>query len=397
MVVRNYLQARLEARLGSMFRPLAIMLACVALVFGGLYGFMSFRSVMMKRFLATLANPPQTVSVAPAMIQDWRSTLTAIGSFRAANGADLALEASGVVEKIAFQSGDDVAAGQILLELRKDTDVAKLNSLKAAAELAALNLRRDQAQLKVRATSQAVVDNDQATLKSAAADVAQQEAIVAQKTLRAPFAGRLGIRQVDLGQYLSAGTTIVTLQALDPIYLDFALPQQALNALSVGQEIEAKVDAYGDERFKGKIIAISPKVDAASRNLPLRASVANPAARLRPGMFASAELSVGQPQRFVTLPQTAIVYAPFGNSVFLAQQSDSAAANGGGPAPALIAKQAFVRLGETRGDEVAVLEGVAEGASVVTAGQMKLVNGSPLNISKAASPTFEANPKPVDQ
>jgi len=399
MPVKRFLQDRLGSGFGSgrgsMFRPMAIMLTCVALVFGGLYAFMSFRSAMLKQFLAAMANPPQTVAVATAGVQDWRQTHIAIGAFRAVNGADLALEASGVVEKIHFNSGDDVAAGQILLELRKDTDTAKLQALKASAELATLNLRRDQAQLKIHAASQAAVDADTAALKSANADVAQQEALIAQKTLRAPFAGRLGIRQVDLGQYLGAGTTIVTVQALDPIYLDFSLPQQALKTLTVGQDIKASVDAYPGEAFTGRLVAINPKVDAASRNVQLRASVANADGRLRPGMFATAEIAVGAPERFVTLPQTAIVYAPFGNSVFLAQKSEAGAKTP--PGVDYVARQTFVRLGQTRGDEVAVAEGVPEGALVVTAGQMKLANGAPLKFSTSATPAIDANPKPVDQ
>ncbi|WP_018266939.1 efflux RND transporter periplasmic adaptor subunit [Methylosinus sp. LW4] len=374
-----------------MAKPMTIMLAIVALVFGGLYGFNVFRGVMIKGFLASMANPPQTVSVTTAGYQEWRPKLTAVGTFRAVNGADLSLEASGIVEKIHFQSGQQVEAGQLLLELRKDTDLAKLASQKAAAELAGINLRRDQAQLKIHAASQATVDTDQANLKSAEADVAQQEAVIAQKTLRAPFAGRLGIRAVDLGQYIGAGTNIVTLQALDPIYLDFTLPQQALNGIEVGQSIDAGVDAFPNKKFTGKIVAINSKVDQASRNVQVRASLANADLELKPGMFAQIDIVTGKPERLVTLPQTAIVYAPFGNSVFLVQK----AADGKGAG--LSAHQTFVRLGSTRGDEVAVLEGVAEGATVVTAGQVKLRNGSPLNISDTQQPPVDPNPKPVDQ
>ena len=254
----------LQGRRGPMFKPMMVMLASVGVVFGALYFFVSFRSTMIKQALASMANPAQTVSVTTAAFQEWRPKLTAIGAFRAVNGADLALEASGIVEKILFQSGGDVAAGQPLLELRKDTDNAKLESLKATAELNAINLRRDQSQLKIHAASQATVDTDLANLKSANAEVAQQEAVIAQKTLRAPFAGRLGIRSADLGQYISAGTVIVTLQALDPIYLDFVLPQQALNGVAVGQTITATVDTFPGQSFTGQIAAINSKVDQSS-------------------------------------------------------------------------------------------------------------------------------------
>jgi membrane fusion protein (multidrug efflux system) len=301
------------------------------------------------------------------------------------------------VEKIHFQSGEDIEAGKILVELRKDTDNARLESLKATAELNAINLRRDQAQLKIKAVSQATVDTDVANLRSANAQVVQQEAVIAQKTLVAPFAGRLGIRQIDIGQYIGAGTVIVTLQALDPIFLDFVLPQQALHGVTVGQTISATVDAFPGQSFKGKIDAISSKVDLASRNVQIRASLANADRKLRPGMFASVEIATGKPQRLITLPQTAIVYAPFGNSVFLAQNGEERAGKKEPPGSGLVAHQAFVQLGETRGDEVAVLEGVSEGATVVTAGQVKLRNGSPLAISETPQPPVNADPKPVDQ
>lgn len=389
MVARTLLQDRF----GALAKPMAIMLAIVALVFGGLYGFNAFRNMMIKGFLASMANPPQTVSVTTAGVQEWRPKLTAVGTFRAVNGADLSLEASGIVEKLHFQSGQQVEAGQLLLELRKDTDLARLAALKASAELAGVNLRRDQAQLKIHAASQASVDTDIANLKSAEAEVAQQEAVIAQKTLRAPFSGRLGIRAVDLGQYIGAGSVIVTLQALDPIYLDFTLPQQALNGIAVGQSIDAGVDAFPGKKFTGEIVAINSKVDQASRNVQVRASLANADHKLTPGMFAQIDIATGKPERLITLPQTAIVYAPFGNSVFLVQKSAAADDKGAG----LSAQQAFVRLGATRGDEVAVLEGVTEGATVVTAGQVKLRNGSPLKISDTPQPPVDPDPKPVDQ
>lgn len=384
-------------RFGSSLKPMLVMLASVGLVFGGLYGFNTFRSIMIGKFLASMANPPQTVSVTTAKLEEWRPTLAAIGTFRAVSGADLALEASGVVEKISFKSGEDVAAGQILLELRKDTDNARLESLKATAELNEINLRRDQAQLKLKAVSQATVDSDLANLRSAKAEVAQQEAVIAQKTLRAPFAGRLGIRSVDIGQYLSAGTTVVTLQAIDVLYLDFVLPQQNLNGLDVGQGVTASVDAYPGQSFGGQITAINSKVDQGSRNVQIRATFPNPDRKLRPGMFASVSISVGKPERLVTVPQTAIVHAPYGASVFLAQKNASAKEAGNGESGGLVARQSFVQLGATRGDEIAVVEGLKAGEVVVTAGQMKLRNDVPLKISSTPQPPVDPNPKPVDR
>lgn len=382
----------LRERFGPSLKPMLIMLAVVALLGGALYGFVTFRSAMIKQFLGAGANQPQAVSIVTATTQEWRPTLAAVGTFRAVAGADLSLEASGVVEKIMFQSGEEVAAGQALLELRKDTDRAKLDSLKATAELNEINLRRDQAQLKLKAVAQATVDTDLANLKSAKADIAQQEALIAQKTLRAPFAGRLGIRNVDVGQYLAAGATVVTLQQLDTLFLDFVLPQQTLSELDVGQTILATVDAWPGQKFTGKITAINPKVDQASRNVQVRASFANADRRLRPGMFAQTEVAIGKAEKQITLPQTAIVYAPYGASVYLAQKPKEAAGK-----EALVAQQAFVQLGATRGDEVAVLKGLTEGALVVSAGQMKLRNGVPIRVSKEPTPPIEADPKPVDQ
>lgn len=392
----------LRERLGPSLKPMLIMLAIVGLIGAALYGFVTFRTSMIRQFLAAGANPPQAVSVVSAALQEWRPTLAAVGTFRSVSGADLALEASGVVEKIMFQSGEDVAAGQILLEMRKDTDKARLDSLRAAAELGEINLRRDQAQLKLKAVAQATVDTDLANLKSAKADVAQQEALIAQKTLRAPFAGRLGIRFVDVGQYVAAGATIVTLQALDTLFLDFVLPQQTLSELNVGQEIFATVDAYPGRKFSGKITAINSKVDQASRNVQVRGAFANADRALRPGMFAATEVAIGKAEKHITLPQTAIVYAPYGASVYLAQKPKEPGAKetgvkNGSEKDALVAQQTFVQLGATRGDQVAVLKGLSEGALVVSAGQMKLRNGATITLSKEPSPPVEADPKPVDQ
>jgi membrane fusion protein (multidrug efflux system) len=214
--------------------------------------------------------------------------------------------------------------------------------------------------------------------------------------LLAPFAGRLGIRSVDLGQYISAGTIIVTLQALDPIYCDFMLPQQALDGIKVGQTIQAAVDTFPGQTFTGEIAAINSKVDQASRNVQVRASLTNAEHKLLPGMFASIEISIGKPERFVTLPQTAITYAPYGNSVFLAETGGGQAGDKA-PKASLVARQAFVQLGETRGDQVAVLNGLPAGASVITAGQMKLKNGTPLKVDNSIQPTADANPLPVDR
>jgi membrane fusion protein (multidrug efflux system) len=374
-----------------MLKRMIIMLCVIGAVFAALAWFVNFRAGMISQVMATLANPPQTVSTAAAQVSDWQSTTTAIGTFRAVNGADLSLQQPGIVDSIHFESGKDVAAGDALLDLRKEDDVAKLQSLQATADGYGITLRRDQGQLKISAVSQATVDSDVVNERNALALLAQQRALVDQKTLRAPFAGRLGVRQVDVGQYLTAGTTIVTLQALDHLFADFTLPQQAIDQVKVGQEVEARVDAFPDHSFKGTVQAFNSKVDQTSRNVQVRALFDNADRKLLPGMFARIDVRVGRPTSYLTLPQTAIVYNTYGESVFLAVKSDAPGKQG------LVARQTFIKTGATRGDQVAVVSGLDQGATVVTAGQIKLRNGTLLKVDNSVTQPNEPNPSPVDQ
>ena len=369
-----------------MIKRMIIMLIAVGVVLGGFVAFQNFKAHIIGQVMASLANPPQTVSTVTAGLQDWQPQVEAVGSLRAVNGADLSLEVSGIVDQIDFNSGDDVAAGAVLLRLRSADDEAKLQALQATADLAQVTYDRDVKQWKAQAISQATVDADTFNLKNARAQVEQQKAMLDKKVLRAPFAGHLGIRAVDVGQYLNAGTTVVTLQALDPIYADFFLPQQALDQVKIGQAISAKVDTYPDQHFAGKITAINPQVDTSSRNVQVRATLGNANRRLLPGMYATVDIDIGSPQRHITLPQTAIAYNPYGSTVFLVEQEGSARS----------AQQTFVTTGAKRGDQVAVLSGVKEGDVVVTAGQMKLRNGSPVMIDNKVQPTSDAAPTPAD-
>ena len=373
-----------------MIKRMLILLVLAGVIFVGLKGFVNFRAGKIKEALAGMANPPQTVSTIIAKEADWQPNQSLIGVFQAINGADLALEVPGLVEKMTFESGAEVVKGQLLLELRNDDDVAKLESLKATAAVNAITLHRDEQQLKINAVSQATVDSDVANQRTASANVAQQQAIVDEKTLRAPFSGRLGIRQVDFGQYLSAGTTIVTLQALDPIYLDFMLPQQAVGEIKIGGAISARIDGFPGS-FAGEIEALNSKVDTSSRNVQVRAKVANPDRKLLPGMFATVEVSVGDVKHYVTLPQTAIVYNTYGNVAYVVDNGD---AKGGSPKPS--ARQISIKVGLTRGDQIAVLSGIKAGDEVVTAGQVKLRNGTPIKIDNAVQPLADPNPLPVD-
>lgn len=376
-----------------MIKRMLIMLILVGAVLGGLFGFKTFVNGKIQEAMAGMANMPQTVSATKAVTSDWQPRIDAVGSLRAVRGAELSLEVPGVVETISFQSGDEVKAGQVLLTLRKEDEEARLQSLEATASLAQITYDRDVKQLKAQAISQAIVDNDEANLRNARAQVAVQKAILDKKTLRAPFDGKLGLRQVDLGQFLPAGTEIATLQSLDPIFVDFLLPQQAVAQILVGEKVRAKVDAFPGRIFEGKITAINPKIDTGSRNVQVRATVSNADQKLLPGMFATVELDTGGAQRLVTLPQTAVSYNPYGSLVYIVDDK------GAGPdgKPQLVARQVFVTTGATRGDQVAILKGVAEGDTVVTSGQIKLRNGVPIVVNNSAVPTNDAAPKIVDK
>jgi len=312
---------------------------------------------------------------------------------RAVRGADLAAQASGVVDQIRFESGSDVPAGAVLLKLKPNDDPAKLEQLQAAAVLAEQTYKRDQEQFAAQAISQATLDTDVSVLKSARAQVAAQEALIDEKTVKAPFAGKLGIRQIDEGQYLTAGTTVVTLQALDPILIDFYVPQQALAHLKVGQAVAAIVDTYPGASFAGAVASINSKVDTASRNVQVRASFRNADRRLLPGMYATVEIDNGSATSQITLPQTAITFNPYGDTVFLVQQSG---VDDKGK-PRMTVLQRFVQLGATRGDQVAVRSGVAAGDVVVTAGQMKLRNGSPVVVNNSVTPANDISPTPPNE
>lgn len=377
-----------------MIKRMTIMLIAVAVVFGGVFGFQAFKAAMIKKFMSTMRAPPQTVSATRAAYSEWQPQIEAVGSLRAVKGADLSLEVPGVVDSISFNSGDDVQKGAVLLKLRADDDTAKLTSLQATAELSKITYQRDLKQFKIQAVSQANLDTDAANLKNANAQVAEQQAVLDKKTLRAPFAGHLGIRAVDLGQYLGAGTAIVTLQALDPIFMDFFVPQQSVDRVRIGQKVTVKIDAFKDQTFSGTISAINPKVDSETRNVQVRATLKNPDHKLLPGMYATVDIATGAPQNYITLPQTAITYNPYGDTVYIVDDKGEQA---GGKAQ-LIARQTFVTTGATRGDQVAILKGVKDGDMVVTAGQIKLHNGSPVLINNSITPTADAAPSvPLDR
>jgi membrane fusion protein, multidrug efflux system len=376
-------------------KPMIIMLTIVGIVMGCIIGYKEFSSYMMRKYILAGGFPPQTVSTIKASMQEWQPMLVATGSLRAVNGADLSSEVSGIVETVNFDSGSDVEKDTLLVQLRAEDDIAKLHSLESNEKIADINYQRDLKQIKTQAISQATVDNDSAILDSAKAQTAAQQAIVDKKTVRAPFAGHVGIRQVDVGQYLNPGAVIVTLQQLDPIYVDFSLPEQDLTHIALGQKVTAKVDALPDTPFEGQVTAVNSKVDEATRNVQVRATFKNPDHKLLPGMFANVTVSVDQPVKYITVPQTAIQYNTYGNTVYLAKNKEGK--DDKDDKKQLVAEQSVVVTGETRGDQVAVLSGIKEGDEVVTTGQIKLRNDTPIIVNNDVQPANDANPTPHEQ
>lgn len=375
-----------------MTKRMLIMLACVLVLIAALaLGFY----LHIQKMIASSPKPgPQTVSTVKVEALDWQPELSAVGTLSAVRGVDISSEIAGLVREVSFKSGKDVKAGEVLIQLNADADIAQLRAFEAAADLAAVVLDRDKAQLAVQAVSQAQVDSDTADLKSKRALAAQQAATVAKKTIRAPFSGKLGITTVNPGQFLNPGDKIVTLQTIDPIYIDFYLPQKQIAGVSVGLAVNVASDAYAGETFSGKVTSISPKIDVATRNVQVQATIANAKRQLLPGMSARVRVDSGERKRYLTLPQTAITYNPYGSTVFIVKPGEQKDAKGDA---GLTVQQVFVTTGETRGDQVAVLKGLEEGQQVVSSGQLKLQNGAPVVIDNTVQPANSPNPAPQER
>ncbi|HEV2284637.1 MAG TPA: efflux RND transporter periplasmic adaptor subunit [Steroidobacteraceae bacterium] len=331
--------------------------------------------------------PAQTVTTTVAGSSDWQPEVNAVGSVRAVRGVDVTTEVTGLVRSVEFRSGEEAKRGQVLVRLNADADIATQHALEAAADLAATVYERDKLQFEAQAISQAQLDADAADLKNKRAQAAAQAALVEKKIIRAPFDGHLGITTVNPGQYLNTGDKVVTLQQLDPVYVDFRLPQEDLAQVHPGLEVRLALDAFPGESFGGRITAADPLVDSASRNFQAEATVPNSARKLLPGMFVRLAVLSGAKQHYLTLPQTAITFNPYGSTVFLATRDEKGK---------LTAQQTFVTTGPTRGDQIAVLKGVKEGDVVVTSGQLKLKNGTPLEVSTLAQPADDVHPSPQE-
>jgi membrane fusion protein (multidrug efflux system) len=363
------------------------MLLAMALIIGGILGYKLFGRYMMARAMAEQKPPPAVVSTAKARELTWQPTLHAVGSFAAVQGVVVSAQLDGAVTQIAFESGAPVKEGDLLVQQDISTEQAQLAGAEAAAALTRLSFDRAK-ELRTQGTNtQADLDTATAAFQQAQANVAVIKAAIGKKTICAPFAGRLGIRQVNLGEFLRSGAAIVPLQALDPVYLDFALPQQQAARIDVGQPVRVTVDAYPDEVFTGTVNALNPNVDDATRNFQVQATLKNAEGKLRPGMFSSVEVQLPVAEKVITVPLSAIVYNPYGNGVYVVEKPEK-------DGPGLVVRQQFVQTGATRGDQVAITKGVKAGDIVVTAGQLKLRNGASIVVNNTIVPSDSATPQP---
>lgn len=356
-------------------------------------GIIAIKGLQVKKLIDSSKNglPPETVSTAVVSEAEWQPTLNVVGSLSAVHGVTVPAELDGKIVEVAFESGSNVQKGDVLI--RQDTSVeqAQLRSAEAAVQLAHINLERTRQLLEKQTVSQAQYDTDEAAEKQALAAADNIRAIIAKKTIKAPFSGRLGIRLVNVGQSLKAGDGIVSLQALDPIFADFYVPQQDLSKVSVSLPVRIATDAYPDSPVEGKITAINPDVDVNTRNVRIQATLANADEKLHPGMFVDVAVVLPTTSKVLSIPTTAILPAPYGDSVWVVEHTKDADG-----ADKLTVRQQIVRLGVHRGDFVSVTSGVKAGEVVVTSGVFRLRPGSNVVINNAVAPDAKLAPKPSD-
>lgn len=346
----------------------------------------------MEQAAITMTMPPETVTASVVEQDNWEQVIPATATVSAVQGVTISAEVSGRITRIDFDSADAVEQGDILLQMDTSTELSQLASAQASAELAKSDLARLRKLVKQKLASADALDRAEAEVKETVAQVGVIQALINKKTLRAPFSGRLGIRQVDLGEVLSVDDPVVSLQMLDPVYLDFSIPQQQLTRLTTGMQLRATADALVDTVFKGQVTAINPQIDQVTRNVKVRALVDNPDELLRSGMFVNVELLLADSRQVLSVPATAVLFATFGNSVFVVDSqtnSETGETN-------LVLRQQFISLGESRGDFVEVKAGLKAGETVVTSGVFKLRAGSPVIIDNKLSPQFSLTPAPAD-
>ena len=391
---------------GATFGRFVLVLGAVLLVILGL-GYAKYRQVQgMMALAASGAFTPPPVAVTTVVVHParWQPMLAAIGSLEAVQGTTVSADLAGIVKEIDFESGKTVRAGDILVRLVVDQEQAMVEAAVANRDLMVYSLRRAQELRTKNANSQSDLDTAEANERQAEANVANTKAAVSRKTIRAPFDGVLGIRKVSLGQYLHEGDPVVPLQALDPIYVNFTLPQQNMRDFAVGSEVHMRTDATGAAEFSGKITAINPLVDAATRNFQVQATISNKELKLRPGMFANVEVLLAGNGDVLPVPSSAIQYAPYGNSVFVVTKDMHVPTDPGAPPvpnapkdkPYLGVRQQFVRTGQTKGDLVAITAGLKEGEEIVTSGVFKLQNAAQVKVNNTVKPEAETNPNPEE-
>jgi len=375
-----------------MKRRFILALALVALlvvILGGIKGLQIDRMIAHGK---QAVPPPEAVTTAVAALQTWESVLTAVGSLTAVQGVTVTAELTGKVVQIDFKPGSLVKAGELLVKQDTSSEEAQLRSAEATVALARLNLERLSKLLAERTISQSQFDNAEAGYKQAVAQADNIRAVIAKKTIRAPFAGRLGIRLVNLGQVINEGEAIVSLQSLDPIFVNFALPQQELQRIRPGLAVRVTTDALAGEVVQGKITAINPQVDAATRNIRVQATVANADERLRPGMYVNVAVVLPGRAKVLAIPATAVLYAPYSDSVFIVEEPP-----GSPPGqPVKVVRQQFAQLGEKNGDFIAVQTGLKEGDTIVSTGVFKLRNGQAVTVDNTLSPDFQLTPRPSE-
>jgi membrane fusion protein (multidrug efflux system) len=337
--------------------------------------------------------PPATVSAATVKAATWEQRLTAVGSLEAVQGVTVTAELSGKVVKIAFEPGAHVQAGDLLVQQDVSSETAQMRADEASLALKKANYERSKALLAQKVTTRAAYDQAVAEYRQAQAAIDNIRSIIAKKTIRAPFDGRLGIRLVNLGQVLEGGEPIVSLQSLDPIFVNFSLPQEDVARIQPGLTVRVSTDALPGDEIDGRITAISPQVDEATRNIRIQATVENLQERLRPGMYATVSVILPNEENVLVIPTTAVLYAPYGDSVFVLEELPSE----GKETPALTLRQEFIRLGDQRGDFVAVASGLKEGQSVVSTGVFKYRNGQSVVVDNSLAPEFKLSPEPQDR
>jgi len=374
----------------------------LVLVVGALVGMNLMRDKGVAAFFANQQIPPVTISAAKVEAKTWADYLEGIGTISAVEGIDLASEVPGMVKAINFKANDTVSASQLLVQLDDTVDQTDARLYQASIDLAKQTLARVSTLRSRGNAPQADLDNANADLLKTQAQLSRAQAMIEKKAVGAPFAGIVGIRKIDVGRYVAAGDPLVTLQRLDQVYADFTLPEQAISRVSQGQKVEVRADAFPDQVFHGQVSGIEPVIDSASRMLKVRATIDNPGLKLRPGFFANVQLVLPERPNVVTVPQTAITYSLYGDTVFVIREKKAEAGAAPPPAadgaaaqapagPQLVVEQVFVRVGQRQGNIAEILEGVKAGEQVVTSGQLKLQNQFPVKIDNSVDP---AAPRP---